>query len=57
MKHHKEPLDQVKRYMRETTKARAALIRSEKAKPVADLIKLYPRLLDTEGMVSRNLTE
>ncbi|XP_063960851.1 uncharacterized protein LOC135155510 [Lytechinus pictus] len=51
---HKEPRQQVRSWMRDTCKARAGYIRDNKDKPVQELLLLFPRLIDTEGMVDQD---
>ena len=52
LRNHHQPEQQVRKWMNDTVKSRAATIRAEKDKPVSELMRLYPRLLDTDGMVS-----
>ncbi|XP_072168569.1 uncharacterized protein [Diadema setosum] len=50
LRDHHQPVQQVKKWMSDTVKSRAAAIRADKDKPVSELLQLYPRLLDTDGM-------
>ncbi|XP_071495652.1 uncharacterized protein [Diadema antillarum] len=50
LRDHHQPEQQVKKWMSDTVKSRAATIRADKDKSVSELLQLYPRLLDTDGM-------
>lgn len=53
LKCHIAPADQVLEFMAKTAKARAADIRDNKQKKFSDILKEYPRLIDTDGMVRK----
>lgn len=52
LKHHNAPAQQVTEMMKQTCRYRANKIRTEKERPLRELLKEYPRLIDTDGMVS-----
>ncbi|XP_071811145.1 uncharacterized protein [Apostichopus japonicus] len=54
LKCHIAPADQVIEFMAKTAKARAADIRDNKQKKFSDILKEYPRLIDTDGMVEQD---
>ncbi len=45
------PASQVEQYMKETAIQRAKWIRDNGSKTIMEIVKEYPRLLDTPGMV------
>lgn len=51
LKCHTHPNKQVTSWMAETCKSRALFVRKDKQVPTADLLKQFPRLVDTDGMV------
>lgn len=51
MKANSEPLSTVKNYMEKTALNRADWIRKNPDLPMQEVIKEYPRLFDTPGMV------
>lgn len=54
LKYHNSPVDQVKEMMLKTCRYRTGKIRSEKEKPLRELLGEYPRLLDTDGMIEQD---
>ena len=53
LKYHHTPTQQVEEMMLKTCRARAAYIRRETEKTASELLKEYPRLIDTPGMVRK----
>ncbi|XP_071843612.1 uncharacterized protein [Apostichopus japonicus] len=54
LKHHNAPAQQVTEMMKQTCRYRANKIRTEKERPLRELLKEYPRLIDTDGMVEQD---
>ncbi|KAJ8381015.1 hypothetical protein SKAU_G00017930 [Synaphobranchus kaupii] len=54
LKHNAEPLSQVQEYMRKTAIHRATWIRQNGAKSVGQILREYPHLLATPGMISQD---
>ncbi|KAM6951105.1 uncharacterized protein FYW47_014625 [Aplochiton taeniatus] len=51
---HRQPAAQVEEYMKLTAPLRMAWIRCAGTKPVQDIITEYPRLYDTQGMITQD---
>ena len=52
LQNHKEPKSQVVDFMAKTCKARARTIAENKEKTAKEILAMYPRLVDVDGMVS-----